>query len=88
MDGGEHGRSDKKVTMEQTSKNIIEEIIEQIIISKDGVSGTDQEVTCELVVLDQPGEELKEVVDEVFNSQDVHIFSFFNKQLSNDMFHY
>ena len=83
-DEGEHGLGDKKVMKEKTANKIIEDIIEKIIISKDGVGDTDEEVTCEelpeVALLDQPGEGWKKVVDGVFQSQDggninVRIFS-------------
>ena len=84
-DGGDRRSGVSKVMKEQTAKNIIEEIIEKII-NKDGVGGTDEEVTCE-ELLDQPGEGWKEVADKVLNPQDggnkdVRIFSCLNKNLA------
>ena len=92
VDEGEYGKGGKKVIKGQMTHYIIEEVIEKIIINKEGVGSTDEKVKCEelpeLVVLDQRGEIWKEVVDEVFHSQnggniDVRKFSFFYKQLSD-----
>ena len=68
--GGERRCGDKNM---KEMANIIEEIIERIIASKDSVQGSDKEVRSEelpeLVVLDQPGRGWKEVEDEIFLSQ-------------------
>ena len=87
-------RCDEKLLEEMAS--IIEEIIQKIIASKENVWGADEEVTCddvlEMVVLEQPQRGWKEVLDEVFPSQDagnvdVRSFSFHN-QMTKCMLHH
>ena len=71
MEVEEHRWGDKKVLNEEVA-NIIQDIIQKIIASKEGLRGADEEVgleELELIVLDQPGRGWKEVVDEVLLSQ-------------------
>ena len=83
VNGKELSRGDNNVTKEQMTNNIIKEIIEEIIPSKEGLGEVGKETTGELpelVLLDKP-ETRREVVDELFQSHDgsniiVSIFSF------------
>ena len=63
------GRSDGKVTKEQMSKVIIEEIVSKVL-----EGGAKENAVCEFLpevtMLDQPGGGGKEVMDEVFHSPD------------------